>query len=295
MEKNQDKTQDKEKLILALEKMPMEVVIADPSGIIEYVNPEFTVVTGYKTQEVLGKELEFFRSDRQPAAFFEQMYETIKSGKQWTGEVCSYRKTGEEYWELTAISPVVGTSGEILFFVAVKRDTTIEHLRSEEITHLALYDQLTQLPNRTLFLDRLRQALHIAQRKKQRFALVVYDLDGFKPVNDTYGHLAGDFALQVFAKRLSEGVRKMDTAARLGGDEFAAILLDVNTNAEVEKKLERLGKALSAPMEWDGRELNIGVSWGTAFFPEDGETGDDLLREADLRMYRTKLEHHKER
>jgi diguanylate cyclase (GGDEF)-like protein/PAS domain S-box-containing protein len=295
MEQTRSRTQDREKLILALESMPVEVVISDSDGRIEYVNPEFTAVTGYEAKEVIGKGIDYFYAGKQPAAFFDQMRETIKAGKQWTGEICCCRKSGEEYWELTAVSPVVGPSGEILFFVSVKRDITTEHQRHEEITHLALFDQLTELPNRTLFLDRLRQALNISQRKKQRFALVVYDLDGFKPINDTHGHLAGDFALKTFAARLADGVRRMDTAARLGGDEFAAILLDVNADEEVEKKLERLGKTLSSPMDWNGTTLSVGTSWGTAYFPDDGESGEDLLREADLRMYRTKIDHHKVR
>lgn len=284
-----------EKRILALERMPVMVVITDPEGKIEYVNPEFTNVTGYSHKEAVGQDLCFLSSGRQPKYHFAQMWESIKTGKQWSGEFSNYRKTGEEYWELAAISPVLNTEGEILFFVAVKRDITPEHQREEEITRLALYDQLTQLPNRTLFLDRLKQAINISARKNQSFALVVYDLDGFKPINDTYGHFAGDHALRVFGERLQKGIRKMDTAARLGGDEFALLLLDIASPEEVEKKLLRLEKSLVLPILWENTTFLIGTSWGISFFPTEGDSVEELVQLADIRMYRHKLERNKGR
>jgi len=158
----------------------------------------------------------------------------------------------------------------------------------EELRHAAMHDPLTELPNRTLFLDRTENGLHLAGRNGQWPAAVYIDLDGFKPVNDTYGHQAGDLLLKVFAQRLHEAVRAADTAARLGGDEFAVLLHGPIDMAGVEQVLSRVRAQLELPIELGGgRTAKVGASLGVAFAGPDTDI-DTLIRRADLAMYTAK-------
>ena len=273
---------------MAIEQLPASVIITDPDGSIVYINPEFTRLTGYSFEESQGKNPDFLNSGRQPVSYYEDMWNTIKQGKIWRGEFCNRKKNGDEFWESASISPILDQDGAILYFVSVKGDITETRREWEEMTHLALHDGLTGLPNRTLFFDRLRQAVNFSIRKDQQFALIIFDLDKFKPINDEYGHQAGDHALQTFALRLDEKVRSMDTAARFGGDEFAAILLDIENRTTIEEKLNRLTTALIQPIPWQDHVLQLGASYGIAIFPEDGQSPDELIRKADMEMYSQK-------
>jgi diguanylate cyclase (GGDEF)-like protein len=158
----------------------------------------------------------------------------------------------------------------------------------EELRHAAMHDPLTELPNRTLFLDRTEHDLHLAGRNGQWPAVLYIDLDGFKPVNDTYGHQAGDLLLKVFAERLHGCVRTADTPARLGGDEFAVLLHGPIDVAGVETALARIREQLDRPVDLGGgRDAKVGASIGVAFSSRETDI-DTLIRRADLAMYTAK-------
>jgi diguanylate cyclase (GGDEF)-like protein/PAS domain S-box-containing protein len=280
--------QEIQKLSLAVEQSPASVMITDPEGCIEYVNPKFTEVTGFTSAEVLGKNPRILKSDRHTPEFYREMWETISSGRMWTNEMCNRTKSGEEIWELVSIAPVNDFAGRHAYYVAVKEDITLRKRQEERIRHMALHDQLTDLPNRNLCMDRLTQAVARARRTGLKAALIYVDLDEFKPVNDELGHEAGDTVLVEVARRLRSCIRDVDTAARLGGDEFVVVLQDVTNDYDIELVAGRILKAMSEPFAVAGQERVLGASLGVAVAPEHGEKVDEIIRNADLAMYAVK-------
>lgn len=177
----------------------------------------------------------------------------------------------------------------LLEFVSTQVAVTIERKQAEvRLQHKANHDALTDLPGRTLFQDRFDMALRRARREEERIALLYIDIDGFKQVNDTHGHAAGDALLCAIAKRLSEQVRDFDTVARLGGDEFTVLLEKVSDNDGVAGVVDRIHAAISDPFELGEERVTISASIGAAVFPEDGETREELIRRADADMYARK-------
>ena len=197
------------------------------------------------------------------------------------------KKDGSPFWADVTVSVVRGAGGEFQYIVAMFEDVTDRKRQAEALEHRALHDSLTDLPNRTLLFDRLRQAVLAAKREDQTMALLIMDLDGFKEINDTYGHQAGDVVLKQLAKRLRSRVRDSDTVARMGGDEFAFVLAG-DDQAGAAEAAARLMGALQTPFTVKGKRLEVGASIGVAVFPQDGVHPDTLLREADEAMYRAK-------
>jgi len=183
----------------------------------------------------------------------------------------------------------VRAAGRVLF-TAIIRDITDQLRMEERIRQLAHYDELTGLPNRALFHDRLKQALLLAQRGEHRVGLLYVDLDGFKPVNDNYGHHVGDAVLKATAERLRQAVRASDTVARMGGDEFTAILAPIDGTSDAERLALRVGQAFETPIAVDDVMLRVGASVGFAVYPDHGSSIEDLLQVADGHMYRAKSE-----
>jgi diguanylate cyclase (GGDEF)-like protein/PAS domain S-box-containing protein len=197
------------------------------------------------------------------------------------------KKDGSPFWADITLSVVRGAGGEFQYIVAMFEDVTERKRQAQALEHRALHDPLTDLPNRTLLFDRLHQAVLAAKREHQTMALLVMDLDGFKEVNDTYGHQAGDVVLKQVAKRLRSRLRDSDTVARLGGDEFALVLPGDDQTGATEAAA-RLMKALEAPFTVKGKRLAVGASIGVAVFPQDGLYADTLMRRADEAMYSAK-------
>lgn len=277
------------KLSSAVEHSPASVFITDVTGTIEYVNPKFTEVTGYAATEAVGRTPALLRSGETDPVVYRDMWKTLKAGLPWRGEFRNRRKDGSVYWEFTSISPIRSEFGDITHFVAVKEDTT----QRKEIELLnwrrANFDQVTELPNRVLFKDRLSQAIARARRDHRRVAVMFIDLDRFKAVNDTLGHEAGDAVLREVATRLTACMRDTDTVARLGGDEFTAILPQPGGEKAVTTIATRILKSLRRPFIVDGNpEVYIGGSIGIAIFPNDGDDPTVLLKNADAAMYRAK-------
>ncbi len=283
---------DNLKLSRAVEQSSSMVVITNSEGVIEYVNPRLAQITGYAPAQLIGKTPAIFQSGQTKAELYQSLWRTIKAGRTWKGEILNRKRSGELYWESQTISPVRNERCDIVQFVAIKDDVT-ERKRSEErIAHLALFDSLTDLPNRAHFMNRLDQALATGQRSGQRFALLFVDLDEFKDVNDTLGHQAGDEVLRVVAQRLRDTARETDLVARLGGDEFAVLQTGLDEAQAALALADRLIASVGRPFFVEESEVFVGASIGIAVFPEDGRSADELLQHADLALYRSKNEGH---
>ena len=265
------------------------VIVTDAHKAILRVNPAFSQISGYAPHEVIGKTPRMLRSDRHTPDFYDALWTSIETTGVWHGELWSRRKNGEVFPEQITITPVKDGNGQVTHYVAVLRDITERKRLEQEVNHLAFFDSLTQLPNRRLFNDRLGQAVKRAQRTSSSLALMFVDLDKFKPVNDTYGHAAGDFMLQTVAKRLSGCLRASDTAARVGGDEFLVLLPDIPSGADALAVAEKIRSALAEPcISPEGIELCISASIGIAIYPEHAGSAHELLRLGDRAMYEAK-------
>lgn len=401
------------KLTSAIEHNPCTIIITNPKGKIEYVNPKFTKLTGYTWNEAMGKTPRLLKSGETPPNLYKELWENITSGRDWNGEFCNRKKNGDIYWEQAYISSVKDKKGAISHYVAVKEDITerketmeallkseeklqsildnttaivyvkdiqgkylfinkqfekLFHLKraevldktaydlwpkekadtfwandrkviegkgslefdevashedgqhtyisvkfplfdsrgavyavcniSTDITHrkhmenvirqMAYTDALTSLPNRILFKDRLVLTLSHARRNKEVLAVLFIDIDQFKEINDTLGHSAGDKLLQCIAARLKQSVRDSDTVSRFGGDEFNVLLPSINHTESATSIADKIVEIIKQPVSIDGTELFITASIGIAFFPDDGEDAETLLKHADVAMYQAK-------
>jgi diguanylate cyclase (GGDEF)-like protein/PAS domain S-box-containing protein len=264
------------------------VIITDAQGIIRRVNPAFTIITGFSAEDAVGKKPSILKSGRHDKAFYEKLWGALIEHGYWEGEIWNRRKTGEGFVATETISAVRNEAGEVAHYVSTFRDVT-ERIHSEQrMRHLAHYDALTHLPNRTLFVERLEHALVRARRENAALALLFIDLDYFKAVNDSLGHAAGDDLLCTLAARMKEVMREADTVARLSGDEFAIFMEGVDEQTNIDGVLKKLLDALLEPANIAGRSVTIGASIGVAFYPRDGENAEPLLRAADTAMYRAK-------
>ncbi|RTL25457.1 MAG: diguanylate cyclase [Rhodocyclaceae bacterium] len=275
------------------------IFITDAEGRIVQVNQAFTAMTGYSAREAIGQTPAMLRSGRHGQEFYRRLYAGLERDGFWQGEIWNRRKNGEVFVEWVTISAVRDDAGQVTHYVAAFSDIT-EHKKAEEQVHqLAFYDPLTQLPNRRLFHDRLEQALVASARSRHGGALLFLDLDGFKGLNDTHGHVMGDALLVEVAHRLVDSLRESDTVARLGGDEFVVILENLDEeerDAEshagrvAEKLREELARPyhLSVPGGSDSVIHQCTASVGVCMFLGHEESRDELIKRADIAMYRAK-------
>ncbi|WP_303906805.1 diguanylate cyclase domain-containing protein [Thiohalomonas denitrificans] len=276
------------KLSQAVEHSPESVIITDAEGCIEYVNAHFQASTGYASEEVIGKNPRLLQSGETPAETYEAMWRTITDGQVWHGEFRNRRKNGELFWEETSIAPITDETGRVTHFVGINEDITERKRLEKQIWRQANYDELTGLVNRHLLLDRLEHRLHRAKRDQRCFALLFIDLDGFKEVNDTLGHDAGDELLRQVANRLLNCVREGDTVARVGGDEFTVILPRLHRPEAGVRVAEKILAALAHPFTIGGKTVSTSASIGIATYPDDGEDAATLMKNADRAMYAVK-------
>ena len=276
------------KLSLVVEQSPVSVMITDREGNIEYVNRSCERVSGFRQAEILGSGARMLHSEETPQELFDEIWASLKAGKTWEGELRNRRKNGEHFWEYAHLAPVLDDEGEIQHYFAVKEDITLRKQQHEKILYQAHFDSLTQLPNRLLSLDRLRQLLFQARRDGSRLAVLFIDLDDFKKINDSLGHDSGDSLLVESAKRLQDRVRKQDTIGRLGGDEFIVLLGDIDNAQDAANVASDMISQIEKPFVIDHRELLISASVGIALYPDDGDEPKELLRRADAAMYHAK-------
>ena len=261
------------------------IVITDAERTIVDVNPAFTKITGYSREEIIGEDPKVLSSGRQDSAFYNTMWSSINDLGYWQGEVWNRKKDGSVYAELLHISALRDDNNKVTQYLGIFSDITQSKKQQEKLKQMAHYDVLTQLPNRALFADRFTQAIAHSKRMKTQLAVCFLDLDGFKPVNDNFGHDTGDQLLIEVAKRITENIRDVDTVSRQGGDEFAVLINDVKSKEECEQTLERLQQALSQPYLINEHQHIVTASCGVTLFPEDDEDIDTLLRHADQAMY----------
>ena len=266
------------------------IMITKADGTILNVNDAFTRITGYSREDVFGKNPRLLDSGRQDQAYFAAMWRDLIEKGHWYGEIWNRRKNGEVYAEMLTITAVCDCDGKTKEFVALFSDITAIKVHQDELEHLAHYDVLTNLPNRLLLSDRLRQGLAHAQRLALALAVVYLDLDGFKAINDQHGHETGDKLLIALAARMKQTLREGDTLARIGGDEFVAVLTDL---PDVDASLPMLNRLLATaahPVLVDDLSLQVSASLGVAFYtPKQTFDADQLLRQADQAMYQAKL------
>jgi len=264
------------------------MMATDADKIIEMINPAFTKITGYESKDVIGKDPHLLSSGYHPAEFFAEMCETLLREGFWYGDVRNRRKNGEIYVARLTISALRDPDGELSKYVALFSDATEETMEAERLENRANRDVLTGLPNRFMLSDQLGTIVSNQRRPHGSSAVLFLDLDGFKPINDTYGHAAGDIALKEVAKRLTARVRDDDVVARLGGDEFVVVLRNVSDRAKAEEIAGNVLQVFDDPFDVGVAEVNMGCSIGMALFPEHGEGSNTLIELADKAMYRAK-------
>ena len=264
------------------------MVVTNAQNEIISVNPAFTTITGYDLQDVKGRNPRLLSAKTHSRSFYEGMWERMLTTGGWSGEVLNRRKNGEVYTEWLSIKRVLDQRGQLTNYVAVFSDITARKASEGRMRHLALHDALTDLPNRALLTERLGQALVRARRNRTRLGLMYFDLDKFKPVNDTLGHEVGDLLLKAVAGRAVECVRESDTVARVGGDEFVVLLSVVEGETDALMVAEKIRVAMVRPFEIKGQALEISASIGLALYPEHGVDEQTLARHADEAMYQSK-------
>ncbi|MDO8788369.1 MAG: EAL domain-containing protein, partial [Sulfuritalea sp.] len=269
------------------------MLVTDARGVILRVNQAFINSTGYTAKEAIGQTPRLLKSDRHDAAFYRELWQTLLATGSWEGEIWDRRKSGEVYPKWLTISAVKDAEGVVTHYVGTHQDITERKLSEQRIAELAYYDQLTSLPNRTLLLDRLRQAITATARSNSHGALLFIDLDNFKTLNDTLGHDQGDLLLKLVAQRLTHCVRAGDTVARLGGDEFVAVLAEMGeSDQDAANRTEAVGEKILASLNQsyplDKVAYHSTPSIGVTLFKGNRTSIDDLLKQADLAMYKAK-------
>ena len=264
------------------------IMVTDEENQIKTVNPAFTRITGYSQEEVVGRTPSVLSSGRHSKAFYEALWESVLQKGYWTGEIWNRRKDGSVFPEWLSISAIPGENGIAKEYVAVFSDITKHKEDEEQILYQANYDALTGLPNRSLLSDRLSQAIVAAHRESWMLAVLFVDLDHFKVVNDTFGHVVGDELLQLVSARIKACLRESDTVARFGGDEFIILLQDVTEMDSVAHIATNIIDNITRVFSLYGREIYIGASIGITVYPDDAVNADSLLRNADMAMYQAK-------
>lgn len=266
------------------------ILITNADGTIIDINEAFCRITGYSRDEIIGQNPNILNSKRQEKDFYAEMWRNLLEKGHWYGEIWNRRKNGEVYAEMLTISSILDSDGKTQYYVALFSDITTIKEHEHHLERIAHYDALTSLPNRTLLAERMKNAIVLTSRHNRPFAVIYLDLDGFKEINDTYGHDVGDQLLIALSSRMSHTLRHGDILARLGGDEFVAVLIGLEDTSASIPWINRLLAAAAKPVYIGDIVLKVSASLGVTFFPQSDEVdADQLLRQADNAMYQAKL------
>lgn len=274
----------------ALEQTADIVLITDKEGVIEYANQAAVETTGFQLDEIIGQTPAIFKSGQHNRYFMQRLWQAILAGESFRETFINKQKNGQIYYEEKTISPLINEHGELTHFVSTGRDISERITAQNNLQFLAFHDVLTGLPNRALFNDRLKNGLANAKRHHKQLALLFFDIDHFKRINDSLGHNVGDILLKRIANKLRKRFRDSDTIARLGGDEFAVIMNDIVDEDAVKHTAEQIIKLFNQPIKLSDKELFISSSVGISIYPQDGLSSQNLLKHADIAMYRAKAQ-----
>lgn len=265
------------------------ILVTDADKRIIDVNPAFTKLTGYSADEAMGRKPHLLSSGKHDANFYHHLFATVHQQGYWTGDIWNVRKDGRQLIENATISAIHDADGTITHYVAVFRDITQKHLKQARLERRAIYDPLTGLFNREHFGDALENLLSGLSYTGIGIAVLFIDLDDFKPVNDTYGHAAGDEALVTIARRLKQQTRSTDLVARLGGDEFVIALAGMRSAQKAEKVAFNILDDLISPITLHGEHtITLSASVGVAYTDDSRFAPDALIAAADSAMYEAK-------
>ncbi|VVC84354.1 PAS domain S-box protein [Sideroxydans sp. CL21] len=282
------------KLSLAVEQSPESIYITDLNGNIEYVNESFVRNTGYGLNEIIGRNPRILHSGKTPRSTHEDLWQNLLAGNTWQGEFYNKRKDGSEYTEHAIISPIRQPDGRITHYVSVQEDITEKKRAEAEINRLAFYDTLTGLPNRSLLLERMAQTLAMTRRFSHHSAMISFNIDRFKTINDAGGQTLGDALLRAVSERLIYSMREGDVVARISGDEFGILLTDLSPQHQTAAHLalhisEKIHSGLREPLHIGNEHLALTACLGIALFPESDEDQPlDILRRANTALHHAK-------
>lgn len=280
-----------------IDTVPAYIYAKDDSGHFILANRLFARVFGVEPEQVEGKTNEDYgATPEETARFMEEDREILRTGKPlFVPEERAPRPDGSPGWFQTTKIPYRLPDRDAPAVLGVSIDITERHEQAETLRRMAQHDVLTGLPNRALFSELLGKALAVTRREKKKLALLYIDLNDFKPVNDNYGHAAGDSVLRETARRIEHALRESDGAGRLGGDEFAAFALGIRRRADAESVAAKVRSAVAAPVDLGDAEISVTASVGAAVYPDDGTDEESLLRKADEAMYREKQRRSRDR
>jgi diguanylate cyclase (GGDEF)-like protein/PAS domain S-box-containing protein len=270
------------------DQLPQAAMLSDSEQRIVMVNDTFCVTTGWSRDAILGRRESVLGAGRDDPGLRDEIQATLNNGEIWVGELWSRRSDGEVFPESRLAVAVRGPDDPACYRLSLFSDISAEKFAAERIHRLAHYDATTELPNRVLLQDRLLHAINRVSRDSGRLALLFLDLDGFKLINDSLGHAAGDTVLRKVGERLTSRLRKADVVARVGGDEFAVVLSDVGQDSDVQAICDQLLQVITEPYPLGGHNGHVSASIGIAVFPEDGSDVPTLLKHADAAMYQAK-------
>ncbi|KAB2925674.1 MAG: EAL domain-containing protein [Dechloromonas sp.] len=264
------------------------IIITDAGNRILAVNREFTRLTGYTQEEVVGRNPRILSSGNTPPELYREMWRSLAETDHWQGELWDRRKCGDPYPKRLSISVVRDMQGKVVNYIGCFEDISNRRAAEEHIRYLALHDALTGLPNRFSLYERIDQGMAIARRTKQSMAVMLVDLDRFKAINDSLGHSGGDQLLIQVAKRLLQTVRDSDIVARIGGDEFVVVLSGIEQVADAAEIAGKIVNHVAAPYFIGGHEVRTSPSVGICFYPDDASETSELIKNADIAMYQAK-------
>ncbi|MBI3354839.1 MAG: EAL domain-containing protein, partial [Nitrospirae bacterium] len=280
--------EETQKLRMFVEQTSDWVIITNRDGNIEYVNNAAEAITGYKKEELIGKNPRVFKSEMHDAGFYKRMWDALSSGNPFVDIFINRNKKGEVFYIHQTIRPLKDKNGNITHFVATGKDVTQLKAMEEKLNYLAYNDILTGIPNRNFFVERLNREIARSEYREKLFAVAVINIDRFKYINDTFGPAFGDHILKMVAERLSGTLRKGDVVARFGSDEFGIVFVDIRRSEDTARVFEKIRRDFLQPIRFKDEEIMVALSAGVSFYPSDGKSADELIKNANIGLTKAK-------